>query len=70
MRSPMVSIDLADVLPTAIVVAVQSIRYKGVCPYAAHVLIDILAKVGYIKNATSIVQVRINQVSHQAFEHG
>jgi hypothetical protein len=46
-----------------IVVAVQAIDYKGVCPYPAHLFIDVLAKVGYVKNATSIVQVRINQVS-------
>jgi hypothetical protein len=70
MRFPIVTITLADVLPVAIVVAVQSIRYKGVCPYPAHLFIDVLAKVGYVKNPTSVVQVRINQVSPEAFEYG
>jgi hypothetical protein len=50
-----VTITLADVLPVAIVAAVQSIHYKGVCPYPAHLFIDVLAKVGYVKNPTSIV---------------
>jgi hypothetical protein len=65
-----VTITLADILPVAIVVAVQSIHYKAVCPYPAHLLIDVLAKVGYVKNATSIVQVRIHQVFPKAFEQG
>ena len=50
-----VTISLADVYPVAIVVAVQSIHYKGVRPYPAHLFIDVLAKVGYVKNATAIV---------------
>ena len=62
-----VTITLADVLPVAIVVAVQSIHSKGACPYPAHLFIDVLAKVGYVKNATSIVQVRIKSVSPEAF---
>jgi hypothetical protein len=70
MRFPVVTITLADVLPVAIVVAVQSIHYKGVCPYPAHLFIDVLAKVGYVKNPTSIVQVRIHQVFPKAFEQG
>jgi hypothetical protein len=70
MRLPIVTITLADVLPVAIVVAIQSSRYKGVCPYPAHLFIDVLAKVGYVKNATSIVQVRIYQVSPEAVEYG
>jgi hypothetical protein len=70
MRFPIVAITLANVLPVAVVVAVQSIHYKGGCPYPAHLFIDVLAKVGYVKNATSIVQVRINQVSSETFEHG
>jgi len=65
-----VTIILAGVLPVAIVVAKQSIRYKGVCPYLAHLFIDVLAKVGYVKNSTSVLQVRINQVSPEAFEYG
>jgi hypothetical protein len=60
MRS--VTITLADVLPVAVVVAVQSIHYKGVGPYPAHHFIDVLAKVGYVKNPSSIVQARISQV--------
>ena len=36
MRLPIVTITLADVLPMAIVVAIQSIHYKGVCPHPAH----------------------------------
>ena len=39
MRFSIVTITLADVLPVAIVVAVQSIHYKGACPYSAHLLI-------------------------------
>ena len=70
MRFPVVTMTLADVLPVAIVVAVQSIHYKGVCPYSAHLFIDVLAKIGYVKNATSIVQVCIHQVCSEAFEHG
>jgi hypothetical protein len=54
----------------ATIVAAQSIHYKRGCPYPAHFFIDVLAKVGYVKNATSIVQVRINQVSPEAFEYG
>jgi hypothetical protein len=52
------TITFADVLLVAIVVAVQSIHCKGIRPYPAHLFIDVLAKVGYAKNATSIVQVR------------
>ena len=60
-----VTIILAGVLPTF---PVQSIRRKGVCSYPAHLFIDVLAKVSYVKNATSIIQVRINQVFPEAFE--
>jgi hypothetical protein len=67
---PTVTITLADVLPVAIVVAVQCIHYKGVCPYPPYLFIDVLAKVSHVKHATSIVQVRVNQVSPEAFEHG
>jgi hypothetical protein len=70
MRFPVVTMTLADVLPVAIVVAVQSIHYKGVCPYSAHLFIDVLAKIGYVKNATPIVQMCIHQVCSEAFEHG
>jgi hypothetical protein len=57
-------------MSVAIVIPVQSIHYKGGCSYPAHLFIDVLAKVGYVKNATAIVQVRINQVFPQAFEQG
>ncbi len=49
---------------------VQSIHCKAGCPYPAHLFIDVLAKVGYVKNATSIVQTRISQVFPEIFEHG
>ena len=64
------AITLPDLLSVAIVVAVQPIHCKGGCPYPAHLFIDVLAKVSYVKNATSIVQTRINQVFPEAFEHG
>jgi len=64
------TITLADVLRVAIVVTVQSIHYKAVRPYPAHLFIDVLAKVGYVKNATSIVQVGIHQVVPKAFKQG
>jgi hypothetical protein len=61
MHFPIVTITLA---------AVQSIHYKSVCPYPGNLFIDVLAKVGYVKNATSIVQVCIHQVVSEAFEDG
>ena len=42
----------------------------GGCPYLAHHFIDVLAKVGYIKNPASIFQVRVHQVCSEAFQHG
>jgi hypothetical protein len=65
-----VTIILADVLHVAVVIPVQSIHHEGVCSYPDHLFIDVLAKVGYVKNATAIVQVRINQVFPEAFEQG
>jgi hypothetical protein len=62
------TIFLGYVLPVTVVVAVQSIQYRGICSYPAHLFIDVLAKVGYVKNATSIIQVRINQIFPKAFE--
>jgi hypothetical protein len=59
---------LADILPVVVAVAVQSVPYKGICPYPAHLFIDVLAKVGHVKNAATIVQARINQVFPEAFE--
>ena len=70
MRVPIVAITLAEALPVAIVVAVQSIHYKGVCPYPAHLFIDVLTKISNVKNATSIVQARIHQIISKAFEQG
>jgi hypothetical protein len=69
-RFPIVTIILADVLPVAIVVPVQSIHHEGARSYPAHLFIDVLAKVGYVKNATAIVEVCINQVFPEAFEQG
>jgi hypothetical protein len=69
MRFPIVTIALADVLSIAIVVAIQSIYCEAGCPYPAHLFIDVLAKVGYVKNATSIVQTRIGEVFPESFEH-
>ena len=69
-RFSVVTIILADIFRVAVVVAEQSIRYEGVCPYPAHLFIDVLAKVGYVKYATAIVQVRIYQVFPKAFEQG
>jgi len=47
-------IALAEALPVAIVVAVKSIHYKGVRPYPAHLFIDVLTKVGYVKYASPL----------------
>ena len=69
-RFPIVPVFLADVLPVVIIVPVQSIHHKGVGSYPAHLFIDVLAKVGYIQNATAIVEVCINQVFPKAFEQG
>jgi hypothetical protein len=69
-RFPIVTIILADVLPVVIVVPVQSIHHQGVGSYPTHLFIDVLAKVGYVKNATAIVEVCINQVFPKAFEQG
>ena len=60
MPVPIVTITLTDVLPVAIVDSIQFISYQGICPYPAHLFIDVLTKVGNVKNATSISQVRIN----------
>jgi hypothetical protein len=70
MGFPIVSIALAEALPVTIVVAVQSIHQKGVCPYPAHLFIDVLAKVGNVKNSTPIVQVCVHQIFSEAFEQG
>jgi hypothetical protein len=49
-------------LPAAITVAVQRLRDMHVCPDPAHLFIDVLAKVGYVEDTTSIVESRISQV--------
>jgi len=54
MRFP-VAITFTDILPVAIVAAVESIQHKGICPYSAHLFINVLAKVGNVEDAASIV---------------
>ncbi len=61
-------VTILGVLPVTIASAVQSIQHKGICSYSAHLFIDVLAKVGYVKDATPIIQVRINQIFSKAFE--
>jgi hypothetical protein len=61
---------LASVLSVAIVVPVQLIEHKSVCSYPAHLFVDVLPKVGDVKNATTVVQARINQVLPEAFQQG
>jgi hypothetical protein len=65
MRFP---VTILGVLSVTIARAVQSVQHKGTCSYPAHLFIDVLAKVGYVKTATSIIQVRINQIFPKAFE--
>jgi hypothetical protein len=70
MYLPVVTVTLADILPVAIAVAVQCRRDMRVCPDPAHLFVDVLAKVGYVEDATPIVEARIGQVISQTFEHG
>jgi hypothetical protein len=70
MRFPVVTITVADASPMAVVEAVQFATGEGVCPDQVHLLIDVLAKISYVQDPTSVVQVRIDQVSSEAFEHG
>jgi len=58
---PIVAVTLVDVLAPAIA-AVQHTREIRVCPDPADLLINILAKVGYIEDTTPIVEARISQV--------
>jgi hypothetical protein len=51
-------------------IAVESIHQQTVCPYPGHLLIDVLPKIGYVKNATSIVQSPIHQLFSEGFEDG
>jgi hypothetical protein len=46
-------------LPVAIAVAVQHGRDMRVCPDPTHLFVDVLAKVGYVEDATPIVKARI-----------
>jgi len=65
MRFP---VTILGVLPVTVASAVQSIQHEGICSYSAHLFIDVLAKIGNVKNATSVIQVRINQIFPKAFE--
>jgi hypothetical protein len=58
---------LDDALPVAITVAVQRLRDMRGCPDPAHLFMDVLAKVGYVEDATPIVEAGIDQVFSQAF---
>jgi hypothetical protein len=67
--SVVVTTVIGSVLAVAIVVAEQIIDHKSGCPYPAHLFIDVLAKVGYVENAASIIQTRIRQVFPEVFQH-
>ena len=60
----------ADALSITISTAVKRRRDMRICPDAAHLFIDVLAKICYIEDATSIVEARISQVFSQTLEHG
>ena len=55
-------------LPAAIAVAVQRVRDMRIRPDAAHLFINVLAKVGYVEDVTLIVEARIKQVFSKIFE--
>ena len=59
---PVVAVIPDDVLPVATTVALQRLRDMRVCPDPAHLFIDVLAKVGYVEDATPIVEARVGQV--------
>ena len=59
---PVVAATLDEALRVAIAVAVQRLRDMRVCPDPAHLFVDVLAKVGYVEDATPIVEVSISQV--------
>ena len=48
-------------LPVAISVALQRLRDNRVCPDPARLFINVLAKVGYVEDATPIREARISQ---------
>lgn len=54
MRFRIVAIAVAGVLPVATLVAVQCVQGKGIRPDPGHLFIDVLAEVGYIKNAAPL----------------
>ena len=70
MRFSVVTITVTDASPMAIVEAVQFAHGESVCPDQVHLLIDVLAKISYVQHPASVVQVRIDQISSEAFEHG
>ena len=49
-------------LPAAIAVVVQRVRDMYACLDPAHLFIDVLARVGYVEDATPIVGARIRQI--------
>jgi hypothetical protein len=62
MGFPIVAVTLADVLALAIAIAVQRpLEIRG-CPNPADLFIDILAKVGYVEDAITVVEVCISQI--------
>jgi hypothetical protein len=70
MRLLVVNMAVTDASPMATVEAVQFAPGKGAGPDQVHLLIDVLAKISYIQDPTSVVQVRVDQICSEAFEHG
>jgi hypothetical protein len=64
---PLGTLPLLNVLPVAIVVAIQSTHCEGVCTYPVHHRCTGEGRLR--RDATSIV-LGINQVVPEAFEHG
>jgi hypothetical protein len=69
MRFSVVTVAVTDASPMAVVEAVEFAHGEGVCPDQVHLLIDVLAKISYVQDPTS-VEVRIDQIASEAFEHG
>jgi hypothetical protein len=59
-----------DVSPVTIVVAVQSVHHEGACPYIGHLFVDILPKVSYIKYASAVFKVSVQEVCPKVFKYG
>ena len=53
---PVVAATLDEALRVAITVAVQRLRDMRVCPDPPHLFVDILAKVGYVEDATPLLR--------------